>query len=98
LSWTDKMMSDERWMMNNKTAFPYLTHHSSFLVPRSSILSHHSSLITYRSTAMARTLVINSEIQIPANEITMSFARSAGPGGQNVNKVNTKAMLRWNVT
>ncbi len=24
-----------------------------------------------------------------------TFARSAGPGGQNVNKLNTKAVLRW---
>jgi ribosome-associated protein len=27
--------------------------------------------------------------------LQVSFARSAGPGGQNVNKVNTKAQLRW---
>ena len=27
----------------------------------------------------------------------MSFARSAGPGGQNVNKVSSKAVLRWQV-
>src|SRR5262249_20644657 len=24
-----------------------------------------------------------------------TFARSSGPGGQNVNKVNSKAVLRW---
>ena len=29
-------------------------------------------------------------------EVQFSFARSSGPGGQNVNKVNTKAILRWN--
>jgi ribosome-associated protein len=46
---------------------------------------------------MARTLVINEQIKIPGKEILLSFARSAGPGGQNVNKVNSKAMLRWNV-
>lgn len=27
----------------------------------------------------------------------MSFVRSSGPGGQNVNKTNTKARLRWPV-
>ncbi len=46
---------------------------------------------------MARPLVINSRLQIPGKEISLSFARSAGPGGQNVNKVNSKAVLRWNV-
>ncbi len=46
---------------------------------------------------MSRPLVINSEISIPATEIELSYARSAGPGGQNVNKVNSKAVLRWNV-
>ena len=28
-------------------------------------------------------------------EFTFTFARSGGPGGQNVNKLNTKATLRW---
>jgi ribosome-associated protein len=46
---------------------------------------------------MSRPLVINSQIVIPASELMVSFARSAGPGGQNVNKVNSKAVLRWNV-
>ena len=46
---------------------------------------------------MARLLVINSRLQIPAKELSLSFARSAGPGGQNVNKVNSKAVLRWNI-
>jgi ribosome-associated protein len=30
-------------------------------------------------------------------EFDWSFARSGGPGGQNVNKVASKAVLRWNV-
>lgn len=46
---------------------------------------------------MPRPAVINDQIQIPASELEVSFARSSGPGGQNVNKVNTKAVLRWNV-
>lgn len=32
---------------------------------------------------------------LPIHEIEFTFARSSGPGGQNVNKVNTKATLRW---
>lgn len=43
-------------------------------------------------------LVINGNIQIPESEITWSFARAGGPGGQNVNKVASKAVLRWNLT
>ena len=40
-------------------------------------------------------LLVNDRITIPAAELQVSFARSGGPGGQNVNKVNTKVILRW---
>jgi ribosome-associated protein len=43
-------------------------------------------------------LQVTSEIQIPLSEIHFSYARSSGPGGQNVNKVNSKAVLRWSVS
>lgn len=43
-------------------------------------------------------LVVNKRLKIPLKEFDFTFARSGGPGGQNVNKVNTKAMLRWDVT
>lgn len=42
-------------------------------------------------------LVVNSKLSIPLREFQFTFARSGGPGGQNVNKLNTKATLRWNV-
>jgi len=42
-------------------------------------------------------LVVAPDIKIPLREFRFSFARSSGPGGQNVNKVNTKATLRWAV-
>lgn len=41
-------------------------------------------------------IVVTPTITIPLDEISIQFARSGGPGGQNVNKVNTKAQLRWN--
>jgi ribosome-associated protein len=43
------------------------------------------------------TLRINSQIEIPLRELRFRFVRSSGPGGQNVNKVASKAVLRWNV-
>jgi ribosome-associated protein len=42
-------------------------------------------------------LIITPSLQIPLREFEFTFARSGGPGGQNVNKVNSKAMLRWPV-
>lgn len=40
-------------------------------------------------------LVVNSRIQIHESEFAFSYTRSSGPGGQNVNKVNSRATLRW---
>ena len=40
-------------------------------------------------------LSVTELIQIPDDELEWSFVRSSGPGGQNVNKVASKAVLRW---
>jgi ribosome-associated protein len=42
-------------------------------------------------------IVVNSRISIPRSELRMTFARSGGPGGQNVNKVNSKVTIHWPV-
>ena len=42
-------------------------------------------------------LRITPRIAIPMREIELSYARSGGPGGQNVNKVASKAVLRFNL-
>jgi len=42
-------------------------------------------------------LAIDGNVQIPFTELDFSFSRSSGPGGQNVNKVNTKVTLHWDV-
>ena len=34
---------------------------------------------------------------VPEEEISFDFIRSAGPGGQNVNKVSSAVQLRWNL-
>jgi ribosome-associated protein len=43
-----------------------------------------------------RDIVVSPRLTIPAGELGIAFARSGGPGGQNVNKVSSKVELRWN--
>lgn len=38
---------------------------------------------------------VSPNISIPDGEFQFTFVRSSGPGGQNVNKVSSKAVLRW---
>lgn len=42
-------------------------------------------------------LRIDSRVVIPDSDLSLSFVRSAGPGGQNVNKVATTAQLRFDL-
>lgn len=42
-------------------------------------------------------LTVTDAIAIPEGELTWQYARAGGPGGQNVNKVESKAILRWGV-
>ncbi|MFM7855506.1 MAG: alternative ribosome rescue aminoacyl-tRNA hydrolase ArfB [Flammeovirgaceae bacterium] len=38
---------------------------------------------------------ISADLLLP--ELVFSTARSSGPGGQNVNKVSSKVLLRWSI-
>ncbi len=40
-------------------------------------------------------MTITETIAIPEREFRFTFAHSGGPGGQNVNKVASKAVLHW---
>ncbi len=42
-------------------------------------------------------LTINRLLTIPDSELSFTFSRASGAGGQNVNKVNSRATLIWNV-
>ena len=42
-------------------------------------------------------LTVSDTIVIPRSEFQLTFSRSPGPGGQNVNKVNSKVTLRWGI-
>ena len=40
---------------------------------------------------------MNTPLDIPDADLDFSFVRSAGPGGQNVNKVASAAQLRFDL-
>lgn len=42
-------------------------------------------------------IVINQNLSVPDSEVRFSAARSGGPGGQHVNKVNSRVILEFDV-
>lgn len=46
---------------------------------------------------IATRLPITASLSLDPAEITISFIRASGPGGQNVNKVSTAAQLRFDL-
>lgn len=42
-------------------------------------------------------IVVGTTIRVYPDEVQFTFARSSGAGGQNVNKVNSKVQMRWNI-
>jgi len=42
-------------------------------------------------------IAITSDLSIPQSELIFTTSRSSGPGGQNVNKVNSRVSLQFSV-
>lgn len=57
-----------------------------------------ASSSSYHNSSIAATVFRARDIVIPLDKVEFQFARSSGPGGQNVNKLNTKAEIRFNLT
>ena len=52
-------------------------------------------ILLERKIMSEKDIVINHILTIPWKEIEISHSRCGGPGGQNVNKLNTKVQLKW---
>ena len=46
---------------------------------------------------MKNDLTIKNGIVIPGYELEITASRAGGPGGQHVNKTDTRITVRWNV-
>lgn len=46
---------------------------------------------------MKHDLLIQDDIVIPEHELLITTSRAGGPGGQHVNKTNSRITIRWHV-
>jgi len=46
--------------------------------------------------ASSTAIQIGANIRIAWSDLEIAYSRSSGPGGQNVNKVNSKVQIQWN--
>jgi len=46
---------------------------------------------------MSDDIIINDLVVIPASELLYTASRSSGPGGQHVNKTDSRIQVRWNI-
>ncbi|XP_037546709.1 peptidyl-tRNA hydrolase ICT1, mitochondrial [Nematolebias whitei] len=71
-------------------------------------VSHHGSVVMMRQNNKAFSSRMyygtrgtddteDVQIHIPVERLTVAYSRSSGPGGQHVNKVNTKAEVRFHL-
>jgi len=55
------------------------------------------SVPCWNGTVHVRRFILPKDVYLPLDRISFNFARSSGPGGQNVNKLNTKSEARFHV-
>jgi len=46
---------------------------------------------------MKADVAVKNGVIIPAHELEITASRAGGPGGQHVNKTDTRITVRWNV-
>ncbi|XP_038591365.1 peptidyl-tRNA hydrolase ICT1, mitochondrial isoform X2 [Micropterus salmoides] len=66
---------------------------------RSALVSHINNIVRLSVGHGTRgtDTVQDTQVHIPVDRLTVSYSRSSGPGGQHVNKVSTKAEVRFHV-
>jgi ribosome-associated protein len=63
---------------------------SADTIRNNAVMSENEDAISSESTAY---VALAAGVSVAADALRIQFARSGGPGGQNVNKLNTKAEL-----
>lgn len=47
---------------------------------------------------MNNNIFINHRLSIPLDEVEITSSRASGPGGQHVNRTDSRISVRWNIT
>lgn len=68
-----------------------------FVTSKNLLKYNHFAVSVKFSFGTIRQPISPKEIFLPKDKLELRFSRSSGPGGQNVNKVNTKVEVRFNV-
>lgn len=93
-------MSDPTSSIDSPTRTPMLARQVVILrvcVCTSTSTLKPTTLLRALSSSTTSDLITHSKL-VPSKALSITFSRSGGKGGQNVNKVNTKATLAVNLT
>lgn len=56
-----------------------------------------TGMASFHISSISNAIIRAKDIHVPLDKLNFQFARSSGPGGQNVNKLNTKAEIRFHL-